>query len=278
LRAAVIGHVEWVDFLRVESVPKPGEIVHASDSWSLPAGGGAGAAVQLAKLCDDTVFFTAFGDDEIGHRAFRELTEFGVRVHAEFRPTPSRRAVVHVDASGERTITVLGERLGPKGSEDLHWGELAGVDAVYFTAGDAGAAREGRRAKVFVATARALPVLQQAGIRIDAIVSSAVDPSEIYEPGDLAPAPNLVVRTEGERGGTYVTGDKVYKFDPAPVAGPIVDRYGAGDSFAGCLTYALGVSRPPGDAVSFAARCGAAAVTGRGPYEKQPRMPPRPEG
>ena len=32
MRAAVIGHVEWIDFVRVESVPKPGEIVHASDA------------------------------------------------------------------------------------------------------------------------------------------------------------------------------------------------------------------------------------------------------
>ena len=27
MRAAVVGHVEWIEFLRVESVPKPGEIV-----------------------------------------------------------------------------------------------------------------------------------------------------------------------------------------------------------------------------------------------------------
>ena len=25
MRAVVIGHVEWIDFIRVESVPKPGE-------------------------------------------------------------------------------------------------------------------------------------------------------------------------------------------------------------------------------------------------------------
>ena len=49
MRAAVVGHVEWIDFIRVEEVPRPGEIVHASEAWSEAAGGGAVAAVQLAE-------------------------------------------------------------------------------------------------------------------------------------------------------------------------------------------------------------------------------------
>ena len=48
-RVAVVGHVEWVEFAHVEHVPRAGEIVHASDTWEVPAGGGPGAAVQMAK-------------------------------------------------------------------------------------------------------------------------------------------------------------------------------------------------------------------------------------
>ena len=55
MRAVVIGHVEWIDFIRVESVPKPGEIVHATETWGEAAGGGAVAAVQLAKLGCETL-------------------------------------------------------------------------------------------------------------------------------------------------------------------------------------------------------------------------------
>ena len=29
MRVAVVGHVEWIEFARVERVPAPGEIVHA---------------------------------------------------------------------------------------------------------------------------------------------------------------------------------------------------------------------------------------------------------
>jgi ribokinase len=44
----------------------------------------------------------------------------------------------------------------------------------------------------------------------------------------------------------------------------VVDAYGAGDSFAAGLTYALAAGLEGSDAVGFAARCGAAALTGRG--------------
>ena len=71
MRVAVVGHVEWVEFLRVPHVPAAGDIVHATDAWAEPAGGGAVAAVQLAKLAGGATFFTALGDDELGHRAVR---------------------------------------------------------------------------------------------------------------------------------------------------------------------------------------------------------------
>jgi ribokinase len=45
-----------------------------------------------------------------------------------------------------------------------------------------------------------------------------------------------------------------------------VDTYGAGDTFAAALTYALAMKLAPEDAIAFAARSGAACVTGRGPY------------
>ena len=136
MRVAVVGHVEWVDFAQVERVPEPGEIVHALEAWQLPGGGGAVAAVQLARLAGECLFLTALGDDDLGHRAERELEALGVRVEAALRSEPQRRAFVHVDAEGERTITVMGERIGPQGDDPLPWAELEDADAVYFTAGD----------------------------------------------------------------------------------------------------------------------------------------------
>jgi ribokinase len=90
VRTAVVGHVEWVTFGRVDHVPAPGEIVHATDVFDVPAGGGAVAAVQLRKLAGECLFFTALGDDEFGRRAFDELTALGVRVEAAFRTASAR--------------------------------------------------------------------------------------------------------------------------------------------------------------------------------------------
>ena len=186
MRAVVIGHVEWIDFLRVESVPRPGEIVHASETWAEAAGGGAVAAVQLANLGCETSLFTALGDDELGRRSEWELTSKGVQLHVAWVRAPQRRGVTYVDEAGERTITVIGEKHRPRGDdESLPWEELHRTDCVYFTAGNVEALLKARHARVLVATARELPTLRLAGVELDALVGSATDAGERYEAGAL---------------------------------------------------------------------------------------------
>lgn len=256
----------------MERVPEPGEIVHALEDWEEPGGGGAVAAVQLARLAGECLFLTALGDDDLGHRAQRELEALGVRVEAAWRSEPQRKGFVHVDAGAERTITTLGERLGPRGDDPLPWAELEGVDAVYLTAGDAGAVRAARAARKLVSTVRAINPLAKAGVQLDSLVASARDQGERYGPGDLNPPPLLVVRTDGVDGGSFEAADgRTGRWAAAPLAGPPVDSYGAGDSFAAGLTYGLGEGRAPQEALALAARCGAAVVTGRGPYAGQLR-------
>jgi ribokinase len=228
------------------------------------------AAVQLRKLAGEATLFTAFGDDETGHRTDAELRERGVHVEGQFRPEPQRRAFVHLDSDGERTITVLGPRLGPRGSDDLPWDLLGETDAVYVTAGDVDAVRQARRARTLVATPRGLDTLAEAHVQLDALVSSGRDPGERYSPGDLDPAPKLVVRTLGAAGGEWETASgEQGRWDAAELPGPVRDSYGAGDSFAAGLTYGLGAGWEIAKAVELAARCGAACLTGRGPYEGQ---------
>jgi ribokinase len=272
MRAAVVGHVEWIEFGRVDHVPAPGEIVHVSESWEVPGGGGAVAAVQLSRLAGAGTLYTALGDDEVGHRSKEELERLGLRVEAVFRPEAQRRGFVHVDRAGERTITVIGERLGPSADDPLPWGELADVDTIYITAGDAGAVREARRARTLVGTARGLEVLAEAGVELDALVASSRDRGERYESGDLEPPPRHVVRTAGSAGGEYETaaGERG-RWAASPPPGPVSDFYGCGDSFAAGLTYGLGAGQAIDEAVELGARCGAACATGRGPFEGQLR-------
>jgi ribokinase len=272
MRVAVVGHVEWIQFAVVRQVPVAGEIVHAEEAFEEPAGGGAVAAVQLAKLAGAARLYTALGDDELGRRSEPRLTELGLEMRAAYRAEPQRRGFVHLDANGERTITVMGSRLGPRGVDPHPWDELAETDAVYFTAGDAAALGAARTAGVVVSTARGLEVLQEAGVELDALVSSSKDIGERYEHGDLDPPPRLVVRTAGAAGGSYETANgRRGVWQATPLPGPPKDSYGCGDSFAAGLTYGLGAGMSPEDALHLAARCGAACLTGRGPYEGQLR-------
>jgi ribokinase len=270
---AVIGHVEWIEFAVVERVPRPGEIVHADQTFQEPAGGGAVAAVQLAKLAGAATLYTALGDDPPGRKTVERLADFDVRVEAVFRPRPQRRGFVYLDANGERTITTIGERMGPSGDDSLPWSELAETDGVYFTAGDEGALRAGRAAAALVATSRILADLAKAGVALDALVGSGRDPAERYVPGALQPPPRLAVATSGSAGGAYLTADGrsgSYRAEPPP--GPVVDAYGCGDSFAAGLAFAIGAGYDTADALQLAARCGAACLTGRGPYQGQLRL------
>jgi len=270
MRTAVVGHTEWVEFGHVERVPAAGDIVHATDAWEEPGGGGAVAAVQLARLAGSCTFYSAFGDDEHGAWTRRRLEGLGVRVEAAIRDEPTRRAVVFVDANGERTITTLGRRLEPTAADRLPWNELEGVDTVYVTAGDLGALREARSARVLVATSRIADLLVEVDLRLDAVVGSAVDPAEAFDPDAIKVPPHLVVRTESVRGGRYETSDgRSGTYDPVSPPGPVVDTYGAGDSFAAGLTFALGTGMDIDEALSLAARCGAWCAAGKGPYGNQ---------
>jgi ribokinase len=119
VRVAVVGHMEWVEFVRGDHVPAAGEIVHATDSFEEPAGGGAVAAVQLARMAGSATLITALGDDEVAERSRRGLAELGVQVEAATREEPTRRALTILDRHGERTIITIGDRLEPRGDDPV---------------------------------------------------------------------------------------------------------------------------------------------------------------
>ena len=267
MQVAVVGHVEWVEFARVDELPSAGEIVHARESWEEAAGGGAVAAVQLANLAGSCLFFTALADDEHGRRSKTELEARGVTVHAGRASAPQRRAFTHLDDGGERTITVIGEKLRPSGEDaSLPWEELSRCDAVYFTGGDIAALHAARHAKVLVATSRELTTLRGAGVQIDVLVGSGEDAGERFEPGELDPPPGIVVTTAGGLGGWIRPGGP---FRAAPIPGPVADAYGCGDCFAAGVVYGLGRGLPVDEAAAIGARCGATVLTSKGPYERQ---------
>jgi ribokinase len=268
-RVAVVGHVEWVDFAVVARLPRPGEILHVSEFWDEAAGGGAVAAVQMAKLTGASLFITALTGDRLGHGVHEQLERQGVTVRAGPREGIQRRGFVYLTDDGERTITILGERLVPHGDDPLPWDELDGVGGVYFTGGDAGALQAARRADVIVATPRAGDALRESGVAVDVLVHSGKDKDEELDPGELDPAPRTVVTTMGAKGGRWDGEAGSGTWEPLPLPGPIVDEYGAGDSFAAGITTGLAAGMPIADAIYLGSRCGVCNLMGHGPYAGQ---------
>lgn len=265
LQLAVVGHVEWVTFLAVDTLPAAGRIGHSRRELEEPAGGGAVVAVQLARLLGRPVpFFTALGRDAIGERAAQRLGDLGLELHVAWRESPTRRAISFVDGQGDRSITVIGERLTPAAADPLPWDRLAACDGVFVTAADAEALVHCRGASVLAVTPRlGLPLLQRAAVPIDALIGSGLDPGEAVPEGALDPLPALRIATEGGAGGVAIPGGR---FSAPTLSAEAVDSYGCGDSFAAGVTAGLAAGWSVEQATSLGCHCGAACISRFGPY------------
>jgi ribokinase len=254
-RLAVVGHVEWVDFIPIERFPHQGDVIHSEGTFTRAGGGGSVVAVVLAEFLGVEVdFYTALGDDALGRAAAEQLTEHGVRVHVAWRSSqPTRRALTLLEGGGERTIVTVGERLEPRGEDDLDWRRLRDADGVYFTAGDVGALQNARQAPVLVASPRGRSTLAD-GPPIDALVYSRSDPDEAAWAAELEGKARLVVETRGAEGGVW-RGESEGRWEAVPPDGPRRDAYGCGDAFAAGFTFGLADGR----SVAEAAACGAVA-------------------
>lgn len=259
-RVAVVGHVEWVQFLRVERFPVPGAIQRAQRESTHAGGGAVVAAGALAEHGAEVDFYGAVGTDAIGDAAVRELAERGMTVHAARRTGPTREVLTLLDDRGERTILPIGERLQPEGEDELEWGRLAAVDAAYITAGDQGALRHARAARVLVATPRLRERVDDPGVELDALVYSTTDDNEVRWAERLRSNTRLMVATEGPAGGHW-WGASEGRWSAVPPPGPVRDSYGCGDAFAAGFTYGLAAAKSVPEACAIGARWGAEMLT-----------------
>ena len=108
LKFAVIGHIEWINFIKVDQLPKPGLISHSKKSLEYPAGGGSVIANRLRELTQTQVhFFTALGKDFYGNQCLNILEKMGIKLHVAWRDKPTRKGFSVIDSEGERSITII---------------------------------------------------------------------------------------------------------------------------------------------------------------------------
>jgi ribokinase len=259
-RIAVVGHVEWVQFLRVDHLPAPGEIETARRETTHAGGGAVVAGAVLAESGAEVDFYGAVGSDKLADAASADIAGRGITVHMARRPGPTREVVTLLDRNGERTILPIGERLRPEGDDPLAWDRLAQADGVYVTAADRGALIRARAARVLVVTPRLREELDDARLSIDALVYSASDENEARWARTLEPAARFVVLTEGGAGGRW-RGESEGRWSAVPPLGPVRDSYGCGDAFAAGVTYGLGSGTSIAEACAIGARWGAEMLT-----------------
>jgi len=275
MRVAVIGHVEHITLGRVPRVPRAGEIAHAEQVRTFPGGGGGIAFFQLAKSPGEVHLFTAVGADEAAEQVRSRVESTGARIHLAHRTEPHTRDLVLITPDGERTIVVLGEPLHPEKRDALPWDVLSSCDAAYFTAQDPEALRAARPARLLLVTARRRAALIASGVRADVVVGSGVDPREASSLADYPVRPGALVMTEGAAGGRIETAEGSRRFAAPRSAAPRGGSYGAGDSFAGALTWYLALGLSVDDACARAAHHGAAVLGSLEPIESQLPLPER---
>jgi ribokinase len=229
------------------------------------------AFFQLTRSPAEVLLYTAVGDDDAGAQVRERVSRTGARVLAARRPQAHTRDVVMITPDGERTIVVVGEPLHPERSDPLPWDALGSCDAAYFTAQDPAALAAARAARMLVVTARRRTALLRSGVRPDVVVGSAVDPREACSLDDFPPAqrPEALVLTEGAAGGAVYTAGASERFPAPPRRAEGGGAYGAGDSFAGALTYFLAAGVPVREACERAGPYGAAVLGALDPLEAQ---------
>jgi ribokinase len=271
VRIAVIGHVEHITLGRVPAVPRAGEIAHLEEPRFFPGGGGGIAFFQLTRSKAKVLLYTALGNDEAAAAVRGRIAATRAQIFAAERQTAHTRDLVMITPDGERTIVVVGEPLHPEHADALPWDELSSCDAVYFTAQDPAAIAAARAARILVVTARRRAALIRSGVRADVVLGSALDSREACTLDDFPPQqrPAALVLTEGAAGGVVYTAEGGRRFPAPQRSGKVRGAYGAGDSFAGALTYYLAKGLPVLEACTRAGHHGAAVLGALEPLEAQ---------
>ena len=238
LNFAVVGHVEWMNFLKVDQLPKPGVISQSEKSIEYPAGGGSVIAKTLSELTNNQVhFFTSLGNDYYGEQSFKILSNYGIRLHVAWRDKPTRKGFSLIDSNGERSITVIGERLAPTYKDKLDWSLFEKMDGIFITASDSEIFKKARIADSLCTTPRVgINIINKSNVFLDGLIGSNLDPGEVFSLSDISIKPKLIIKTEGENGGILYPGGR---YEALINAKQKIDSYGCGDAFAAGILYGL---------------------------------------
>jgi ribokinase len=282
----VVGSINQDFVLSVERRPEPGETVTEAQLSKGNGGKGANQAAAAALLGASVKFLGRVGDDGFGEPLAEALADKGVDTSLiEASPDSSTgTAFITVTPDGENAITVAPGANRSLSAKDVDGAsEAIGAARVLVAQMEVPpevvlravevAAQQGTLALVNLAPTTDVP--QELLEMLDLLVVNeheaafllgerveGVDGALSAAPDILELGPNSAVITLGRDGAVFSDGKTTEHLTSPRVE--VVDTTGAGDAFVGALAAKLAQELPLNEAVSYAVRAGAAAVTKKG--------------
>lgn len=293
-RIVVVGSSNTDMICRVPHIPRPGETILGSDFLTVQGGKGANQAVAAARAGADVVFISCVGDDAFGQQSTESYRKDGIDT-AFIKVQPgihSGIALINVADDGENSIAVA-----PGANSHLHPDDIEALTAVFMGAkiilvqlevplATVGAVAEVSRSLgipmiLNPAPAASLPqeILANAAILTPNETEAALLTSrKTFTDNDIP----LMARELFELGIPVVLltmGSKGVYLKSAGFDGNIpgykvhaVDTTAAGDVFNGALAAGMAGDMPLQEAIAFAQKASAIAVTRMGAQPSAPQL------
>ncbi|SFS41585.1 ribokinase [Marininema halotolerans] len=287
----VVGSLNMDIVVRAPKQPRMGETIQGDEVHMVPGGKGANQAVASARLGAKTTMIGAIGDDSFGETLQGTLTKEGIDTKVQTFPETSTGVATVLLAEGDNAIVVISGANALLGAKEVEQ-ERALIEAADVLLLQLEIPLE--------SVCLAAKIAKEAGTRVILNPAPAKKlPPELFKHVDLL-TPNetelqwlsgcsldevgieaamkkllqmgvgSVVATLGARGAAILEPDSPVMYLPSNPVKNVVDTTGAGDAFNAGLACALGEGKSLVEAVDFAGKTSAIAITRLGAQAGMP--------
>ena len=292
----VVGSINMDMVIQTPKLPVTGETVLGGDYTTVPGGKGANQAVSASRLGARVVMFGCLGQDSFGQQLLTNLQQEGIVTdHIRMLPDyPSGMAFIPVTASGDNCIVVSPGANMQLTPDDIMQGEdiIQNADVLMvqleipIDTVKAALTIAKKHNVVTILNPAPAKALSAAIYELTDIMTPNETESMLLAAGDVQQAwgpeqtiaelqrlgVGKVLLTRGGDGVAYPSGNGIEIVPACKVE--VVDTTAAGDAFNAGLAVGLAEKLSFADAVRFAAKAAALAVTKPG---AQPSLPLRKE-
>lgn len=293
-KIAVIGSLNMDIVIEARRPPQMGETIMGEQAHFIPGGKGANQAVASARLGASTVMIGAVGQDAFGKQLLDSMQQEGIDCKTIKTVEQAATGIASILlAQGDNSIIVIAGANGHCTPDDIdrHEQSIAAADVILLQleiplATVVYAAEKAKRlgklvilnpapaqrlpdtlyASIDILTPNETEVFQLAGCQDgEAELQTAMQALQHKGVGN-------VITTLGSKGAAFLDQETGQLVTLPAYKVPVVDTTGAGDSFNAGLAFALGSGKRIPEAVIFASRVAALAVTKMGAQQGMPTL------